>query len=149
MDEENIIISLFASTQGVGKIVAKVNDDTRAQMVEGLGIDSIVSAKSATADTILRYVKARKNSFSSDNVETMYRLLGGKIEALEFIIKKESEVTKVPLKDLSIKPNNLIACIGRNRKIIIPNGNSHLEVGDSVIIITKCRSVNNFKDILV
>lgn len=148
MDEENIIISLFAGAQGVNKIVAKVNEDNRARMVEGLGIDSIVSAKTATADTILRYVRARKNSFSSVNVETMYRLLGGQVEALEFIIKKQSEFVGVPLKDLQLKANNLIACIGRKRKIIIPNGDTHLEVGDSVIIVTKCRSVNNFKDIL-
>ena len=62
MDEENIIMSLFAKTQGVNKIVAKVNEDSRAQMVEGLGIDSIVSAKSATADAIMSYVRARNNS---------------------------------------------------------------------------------------
>lgn len=149
MDEENIIISLFGSTQGVGKIVAKVNEDSRAQMVEGLGIDSTVSAKSATADTILRYVRARKNSYSSANVETMYRLLGGQIEALEFIIKKQSEFTGIPLKELTLKPNHLIACIGRNRKIIIPNGDTCLEMGDSVIVVTKGHAINNFKDILV
>ena len=77
MDEENIIMSFFAKTLGVPKIIAKVNDDTRAQMVEGLGIDSIISAKSATADAIMGYVRARNNSYSSANVETMYRLVQG------------------------------------------------------------------------
>ena len=148
MDEENIIMSLFAKTQGVGKIVAKVNEDTRAQMVEGLGIDSIVSAKSATADAIMGYVRARNNSYSSANVETMYRLLNGKIEALEFIIKKECEYTNIPLKDLPTKKNHLIACIGRKRRVIIPNGDDHLEVGDSVIVVTKDHIISNFRDIL-
>lgn len=100
LDEENIILSLFAKTQGVNKIIAKVNEDSRAQMVEGLGIDSIVSAKSATADAIMRYVRARKNSYSNANVETMYRLVNGKVEAQEFIIRKECEYTSVPLKEL-------------------------------------------------
>lgn len=148
MDEENIIMSLFAKTQGVGKIVSKVNEDTRAQMVEGLGIDSIVSAKSATADAIMGYVRARNNSYSSANVETMYRLLNGKIEALEFIIKKECEYTNIPLKDLPTKKNHLIACIGRKRRVIIPNGDDHLEVGDSVIVVTKDHIISNFRDIL-
>ncbi len=148
MDEENIIMSFFAKTIGVPKIIAKVNDDTRAQMVEGLGIDSIVSAKSATADEIMGYVRARNNSYSSANVETMYRLVQGKVEALEFIIKKESEYTNVPLKNLKIKKNNLIACIGRRRKIIVPNGDDHLEVGDSVIVVTKDHIASNFSDIL-
>lgn len=148
MDEENIIISLFAKTQNVPKIIAKVNQDTRAQMVEGMGIDSIVSAKSAAADEILGYVRARMNSYSSDDVETMYRLLNGRVEALEFIIKKECEYTNIPLKDLRTKKNHLIACIGRKREIIIPNGDSHLEVGDSVIIVTKEHIVSSFRDIL-
>lgn len=148
MDEENIILSLFAKMQGVGKIVAKINEDTRAQMVEGLGIDSTVSAKGATADVILAYVKARMNSYSSANIETMYRLVNGKIVAQEYIIKKECDFTNIPLKDLPTKPNNLIACIGRNRKVIIPNGEDHLEVGDSVIVIAKEHTVNDFKDIL-
>ena len=149
MDEENIIMSLFAKTQGVSKIIAKVNEDSRAQMVEGLGIDSIISAKSAAADAIVGYVRARNNSYSSANVETIYRLLNGSLEAMEFIIKKESSLTNVPLKNLPTKPNNLIACIGRNRRIIIPNGEDHLEVGDSVIVITKDHIINDLKDILV
>lgn len=148
MDEENIILSLFAKTMGVNKIVTKINEDMRAQMVEGLGIDSIVSAKSATADAILQYVRARKNSQSSANVESMYRLLNGKVEAQEFIIKKECEFTNVPLKNLPTKENTLIACIGRNRKVIIPNGDSHLEIGDNVIVVTKNRAIENFTDIL-
>ena len=148
MDEENIIMSLFAKTQGVGKIIAKVNEESRAQMVEGLGIDCTISAKSATADAILGYVKARMNSYTSANIETMYRLVNGKIEAQEYIIKEECEFTNVPLKKLPTKPNNLIACIGRKRKIIIPNGNDHLEVGDSVIVITKDHAIKDFKDIL-
>ena len=79
MDEENIIMALFAKLQGVNKIVAKVNEDSRAQMVEGLGIDSIVSAKSATADAIMSYVRARNESASNVNVESLYQLLGGKV----------------------------------------------------------------------
>ena len=130
VDEENIIMGLFAKRQGVEKIVAKVNEDSRAQMVEGLGIDSIVSAKTATADAILSYVRARQNSYSSANVEAMYRLVDERVEALEFIIKKETEYTNIPLKDLKTKPNNLIACIGRKREIIIPNGNDSIQVGD-------------------
>lgn len=148
MDEENIIMSLFAKTQGVGKIVVKVNEDSRAQMVEGIGIDSIVSTKSATADTIMNYVRARMNSYQIANVETIYQLLNGKVEALEFIIKKECDFINVPLKELRIKKDYLIACIGRNRKIIIPNGNDHLEVGDSVVVVTKNRGLDNFRDIL-
>ena len=148
VDEENIIMGLFAKKQGVEKIIAKVNEDSRAQMVEGLGIDSIVSAKTATADAIFSYVRARQNSLSSANVEAMYRLVDDRVEALEFIIREETNYTNIPLKDLKTKPNNLIACIGRKRQIIIPNGNDSLQVGDSVVVVTKSRKVQDITDIL-
>lgn len=149
MDEENIILSLFAKQQGTAKIVTKINEDRRASMVEDFGLDSIVSAKTATADAILSYVRARKNSQGSANVETMYQLVDGKVEALEFIIRSETEYTGVPLKDLSLKSNNLIACIARKRQIIIPNGNETIEVGDSVIVVTMEKQIEDMRDILV
>ena len=149
LDEENIIAGLFASIQGVKKIVAKVNEDSRIKMVEGLGIDSIVSAKNTTADLILSYVRAKQNSYSSANVETMYRLVDDRVEALEFIIKDQTPYTNVALKDLKFKPNNLIACIARGQQIIVPSGNDSFQVGDSVVIVTKDKKVQDIKDILI
>ena len=148
VDEENIIMGLFAKREGVQKIVAKVNEDSRAQMVDGLGLDSIVSAKTATADAIFSYVRARQNSLASANVESMYRLVDDRVEALEFVVRQETNYTNVPLKDLKITANNLIACIGRNRKIIIPSGNDCIQVGDTVVIVTKSRRIQDITDIL-
>ena len=148
MDEENIIMSLYAKTQGVPKIVAKVNEDSRAQMVEGLGIDSLVSTKSATADTITNYVRARMNSYSNANVEAISQLANGRVEALEFIIKKECRFVNIPLKELKTKKDYLIACIGRGRRVIIPNGNDHLEVGDNVVVVTKNKGLDDIAEIL-
>ncbi|MGF6989373.1 trk system potassium uptake protein TrkA [Lachnospiraceae bacterium PF1-21] len=149
MDEENIIMALYANTLGVRKIIAKVNEDSRAEMVEGLGIHSTVSAKGATADAIVSYVRAMNNSAGSANVETVYQLIGGEIEAAELIIKEETNYTNIPLKDLRTKSNSLIACIARNHKIIIPNGNDHIEVGDSVVVITDEQGIDDFDDILL
>ena len=146
MDEENIIMALFARTQNVPKIIAKVNEDSRAQMVEGLGIDSIVSAKSVTADAILSYVRARRKSIKSANVETLYRLVEGKVEALEFLIRQECEFTDVPLKELPTKPEYLIACIGRKGRIIIPGGDDRIQAGDSVVIVTTERGTEDLRE---
>lgn len=149
MDEENIITSLFAKSQGASKIIVKVNEDQRAKMIEDLGIDSVVSAKTATADAIISYVRARKNSQGSANVETMYQLVDDKVEALEFIVKTETRYTDIPLKELSLKSNNLIACIARKRSIIIPNGDDCIQVGDSVIVITMEKKIQDIEDILL
>ena len=130
-------------------IVTKVNEDRRARMVEDFGIDSIVSVKTATADAIMSYVRARKNSQGSANVETMYQLVDDKVEALEFIVKAETNYTGIPLKNLSLKPNNLIACIARKRQIILPSGDDCIQVGDNVIIITMEKQIEDIKDILM
>lgn len=149
MDEENIIVSLFAKKQGIGKIITKINEDRRAHIVEDFGIDSVVSAKAATADSILSYVRARKNSQGSANVETMYQLVDDKVEALEFIVKSATRYTGIPLKDLQLRSNNLIACIARKNQIIIPNGDDCIEPGDSVIVVTMEPHVEDIADILM
>ena len=149
MDEENIISSLFAKGQGVSKIIVKVNEEGRARMIEDFGLDSIVSAKSATADAILSYVRARRNSQGSANVETMYQLIDGRVEALEFIVKAKTRYTDIPLKDLSLKSNNLIACIARGQNVIIPNGNDCIRAGDNVIVVTMEKQIQDIEDILL
>ena len=78
----------------------------------------------------------------------MYRLVDNRVEALEFIVQQKTEYTDIPLKDLKTKPNNLIACIGRNRQIIIPNGNDSIQVGDSVVVVTKSKKIQDITDIL-
>lgn len=118
-------------------------------MVEDFGIDSIVSAKTATADAILSYVRARKNSQASANIEAMYQLVDEQVEALEFIIKSETRYTGIPLKDLSLKSNNLIACIARKRQIIIPGGDDCMQPGDSVIVVTMEKKIEDLEDILM
>ena len=149
LDEDIIITTLFAKSQGSAKIITKINEDRRALMVKDFGIDSIVSAKTATADAILSYVRARKNSQASANVETLYQLVDDKVEALEFIIKSETDYTGIPLKNLEIKSNNLIACIARKREIIIPGGDDCMMAGDSVIVVTMEKRIEDIEDILV
>ena len=148
MDEENIIMSMYAKMRGVPKIVTKVNDEGLENMVEQLGMESVVSAKNVTANLITSYLRAMKNSMGSANVETVYKLVGGKIEALGFVIREKTRYTGIPLKDLTLKENHLVACIVRKNHIIIPGGNDTLEVGDNVIVVSMAQGLEDLKDIL-
>lgn len=148
MDEENIIMSMYAKTRHVPKVVTKVNDEGLQSMVDQLGMESVVSAKNVTANVITSYVRAMRNSMGSANVETVYKLIGGKIEALEFRIREKTKYTGVPLKELRLKLNHLVACIVRNRHIIIPGGNDTLEVGDNVIVISMEQGLEDLQDIM-
>ena len=148
IDEENIIISMFAKAQGAKKIVTKVNRITFLDLLGGLGIDSVISPKNITANQILRYVRAMQNSFYSSNVEALYKIVEGKAEALEFHVLESADYVDIPLKDLRTKQGLLIACIVRKGKTIIPGGEDVIQVGDSVIIVTTLPGFQDLGDIL-
>lgn len=148
MDEENILISIFASTQDVPKVIAKVNRDELISMAEMLGLESIISPKKIVSDVIISYARALQNSRGS-NIETLYKLMDGKAEALEFNVRQDERLVNIPLKDLKIKKNILIGGIIRDRKIIIPAGLDILMPRDKVIIIAANHRLQDLSDIIV
>ncbi len=147
MDEENILISIFAAAQKVPKVISKVNRDELAAMAERLGLDCIVSPKKIISDVIVQYARALKNSLGS-NIETLYQLMDGKAEALEFNAKAAPKLTGIPLKELNIKKNILIAGILRYRKTVVPTGDDMILPDDRVIVVAADRKLSDLSDIL-
>ena len=147
MDEENIIISMYAGTLELGKVVTKINRMSFQEILDSAGIESVISPKGITVNQIVRYVRAMQNSQGS-NVETLHRIVGGRVEALEFNVTADPEVTGIPLKDLRTRQNLLIAGILRGRTIIYPGGNDTIEPGDSVIVVTTGHQLKDLRDIL-
>ncbi len=147
IDEENIMLSLYAKMKSNAKCITKVNRIKFDDVIDTLDLDTVVFPKSITADYIVRYVRAMKNSIGS-NVETMYRIIEGKAEALEFVIKKNSPVVGIPIADMKIRGNIIIACITRNMRSFIPRGHDTIEVGDSVIVVTTRKGVDDISGIL-
>ncbi len=149
LDEENLLLSLFAKnkTESKAKIITRINRSDYDEIASQLNIDTLIYPKHITAEHIVRYVRAMKNTIGS-NVETLYSVIKGKVEASEFIIKEKSKVTGVQLIDLKLKKDVLIAGIIRNGKPIIPRGQDMIQVGDSVVIVTKQKGLRDITDIL-
>lgn len=146
LDEENVLLSLFAKANSKAKLVTKVNKLAFTDIINNLDIGSVIYPKNLTADYILQYVRAMSDSIGS-NVETLYRILDGRAEALEFVINEPSSVTDVPLCELKLKDNLLIGCINRHGKIRIPRGQDSIQVGDAVIIVTTHEGLGDIQDI--
>lgn len=147
IDEENLIISMFANYIGVPKSVTKISRTEYSKVYESTGIDSIVSPKLLTANEIVRYVRAMENT-SGGSVVTLYRIVEGKAEALEFSVKGDGSFIGVPLHRLKLRPDVLIACIIRARRVIIPSGGDVMQKGDTVIVVTTTdHSIRDLKDI--
>ena len=149
MDEENIFLSLYARKASVKdiKLITKVNRINYDDIIDDMNLGSILNPQHITAEFIVRYVRAMANSIGS-NVETLYSIIEGKAEALEFLIQMGSPVIDVPLIDLPIKKGVLVACIYRNRQIIIPNGHTMLDVDDRVIVVSTHMGFQDIRDIL-
>ena len=147
MDEQNILLSYFANSHDIPKVITKINRDEFKKMAYRLGLDSIVSPKKTISDVVLRYARALNNSLGS-SVETLYTLMDSEAEALEFIVSGNSPVLNIPLKDLNLKPNTIIAGIVRNRKNILPSGDDVILRGDSVIVITTGQRFDDISEII-
>ena len=147
LDEENILLSLFARTVSKGKMVTKINRIDFDRVIDHLDLDTIIYPKNVTSDIIVRYVRAMKNTIGS-NVETLYQLIKGKVEAAEFLIRDGSPVIGVPLMKLALREGVLVAAIVRNRKVILPRGNDAFQDGDSVVIISNHLGLHDITDTL-
>lgn len=147
IDEENILMSIFAATHRVPKVIAKVNRDELAALAVNLGLDSIVSPRKSISDVVVRYARALQNSLGS-SMETLYQLMDGKAEALEFLVRDEPNLVGIPLKDLKTQSGILLAGIIRDHKAIIPSGDDAILSGDRVIVLATSRRVHDLSDIL-
>lgn len=147
IDEENMIVSMFANKMNVAKTITQIKSDELYDMLGELGIKNTVSPKRIVADRIISYIRALTNKRGS-NVLTLYRLVNDRVEALEFSAKKQEKFFNKPLKTLKTKENCLIACIIRENEVIIPDGNSCIQWGDNVIVVTTHKNFDDLNDIL-
>lgn len=146
IDEENMIVSMFANKMKVKKSITKIKNDDLYGILDELGIKNNVSPKHVVADRVTGYIRALANTVGS-NVLTMYHLVNNQVEALEFLAKREEAFFNKPLKDIKIKKNCLVACIIRNNDIIIPNGISEIKLGDKVIVVTTHKNFDDLHDV--
>lgn len=146
-DEENILLSLFAKEAGAQKTLTKINRPDYDDVIKKLDLDAVICPRNITSDIILRYVRATKNTRGS-NIETLYNIIQDKVEASEFIIKEGSPIADVPLCQLKLKKDVLVASIYRDGEVIIPRGNDVIRAGDAVVIVSKLLGMHDVTEVL-
>lgn len=147
IDEENIVYSLFAKEIGCTKIMTKVNRTSFTHAFKQLDIGSVINPEIITANIIIKQVRSLESDFGSDIVN-FYRLCNGNVDAIEFKITEENELTNKMFKELNIKKDVIVACIKRNNDIIIPTGSDMIMINDNVVVVTRDLKINNIRDIL-
>lgn len=147
LDEQNVLLSLYANSKMKGKIITKVNKIAFDEVIDNLNLGSIIYPKFITMQYILQYVRAMNNSIGS-NVETLYKIKKDKAEALEFYVNEGSKLVGIPLEKLKLKDNLIICSIKRKGEIITPNGQDCIKKGDYVIVVTTNIGLQDLSDIL-
>ncbi len=141
VDEENLISALIAKQNGAKRVVSKISRINYMNVISKLGIDNVICPKIITTNQILRYVRG-------SNIETLYKIVEGQAEVLEFIVKEDSEILNIPLKRLALPKDLLIATIIRKNETIIPRGQDSILKGDSVIVIAKNNKISHIDELL-
>ncbi len=147
LDEENIMLSLFANRVSRAKRITKVSNTGFNSVLGEIPVGSVVSPKHLTAETILQYARAMRKTAESE-VDSVHMLVDNAVEALSFRIKGRSAVTDRTLAELPIRKGILVGAIIRKNQMIIPSGNDRILPEDLVVIITTHRGVDNIRKIL-
>ena len=147
MDEENILVAFFAESKKVPKVIAKINRTELTAMAENLGLDSTVTPREIVSDVVVQYARALENSMGS-SVETLYKLMDDRVEALEFAVKADFAQLGVPLREMTLKKNVLLAGILRGRRTIIPTGEDTLQAGDHVVVLAAGQRLRDLSDMI-
>lgn len=147
LDEENILLSLYANQISNAKRITKINRIAFEDVIKDIPVGSVICPKNITSERIIQYVRSFENSMGS-NVESLYRMMDNRIEALEFYIRGENALTGKTLQSLALKKDLLICCIIRGNDIITPGGRDVLLPGDTVIVVTTHKGLNDIKEIL-
>lgn len=147
-DEDNLILALLAKRAGVQKTIAKVTRMNYSDIIRSLGIDSIVSPRLLTANHIIRYVRGLNNA-TGNSVEALYKIVGGQVEIVEFIINEDRWFLNIRLRHLNLIKGVLVATIVRQNEIIIPHGNDVMQIDDRVILVTRVHALSDLDDIVI
>ncbi len=147
IDEENILLSVFASSQDVPKVIAKVSRDELSNLAERLGLECVVSPRKIIADVLVRYARALDSSRGGE-IETLYTLADDRVEAVEFLVREDFRALNIPLKKLALRPNILLAGIIRRHTAIIPTGDDCIHAGDRVVVMAADRRLQSLDGIL-
>ena len=150
-DQRNFIISMFAKTRNVEKIISKLSSSTFVKLAYNAGIESNVTPGMLVASKVLRYIRGLAGTAEHENsgqLKSLHKLVGGRVEALEFDVAEDFDCLSMPLRTVKLKKDLIIAALIRENNVIYPNGETTLEPGDSVIVMTTHEQLCDLDDIL-
>ena len=133
MDEMNILVSLYAASQGVPQVITKLGHTGNRALIDSLSLGSVVAPRDLVCNNIVRYVRAMENQTGA--ALSVHTIADGQVEALEFLVDEHTRNIGKPLKEIKLKPDVLLVGIAHGGSTEIPNGDSAFQQGDTVVVV--------------
>jgi trk system potassium uptake protein TrkA len=146
LDEENLLISMYAKSLNVPKVITKINRLNYMNVIHNAGLDSVISPKHTAACQIVQYVRAMENT-RGIKVNTMFKLIDEQVEVLEFTAAKTTNCLNTTLEKIQLKPNIMVAALIKNGRLVIPHGNDNISTGDVVVVVSSGYHIHDLNDI--
>ena len=140
--ETNIMSCLMASSKGVEKTIALVENMDYFHLSQAIGIDTLINKKLLTANTIFRYIRRGE-------VVDMRTLNNLNAEILEFVVKPESKVANHKIKDLDFPRMATIGGVIRDGRGVIALGDYNIMPGDRVVVCAMPRSIERVESLFL
>ena len=133
--ETNIMACLMAKSKNVKKTIALVENNDYFQLSHSIGIDTIINKKLLTANEIFRYIR-------KGEVVDVTRLNNFNAEILEFVVKSDSKVNGMIIKDIELPRSSIIGGVIKEGKGLIVLGDYKIVENDRVVICCLPRAIN-------
>ena len=147
IDEENIVYSMFASSQKVPKVITKINHINLSGITQMAKIDAVVSPHKIAANQVVQYVRAMEKGKSS-SCESIYNFGDDIFEMIEFKVKEDFKGINKKLEELKLQDDTLIGAIQRGKNIIYPQGKDEIRLNDTVLVICRNNKVKELNDMI-
>lgn len=147
IDEENIVYSMFASSQKVPKVITKINHINLSGITQMAKIDAVVSPHKIAANQVVQYVRAMEKGKSS-SCESIYNFGDNIFEMIEFKVKEDFKGINKKLEELKLQDDTLIGAIQRGKNIIYPQGKDEIRLNDTVLVICRNNKVKELNDMI-
>lgn len=141
-DEENMLIGVLGQQLESRNTVVVLSSHSYMSTASHLGIAYVVSPRVSASNRILSLASAGK-------VSSMVSLYDSQAKIVEIKVSMRSKATGIPLSELGplLPADFLIAMIQNRGRMIIANGNCIVSPGDTIIVITHPRHLQQLETI--
>ena len=134
-DQANILASVMGKREGARRAMALINDPDYGSVSEAVGVDRFVDPRATTVSTILQHIRRGR-------IKGVYSVSDGAAEIIDAIALETSPLINKPLKEAGLPEGVMIGAIFRDDVVIMPTGETDIQAGDRVVLLSMRESVS-------